>query len=65
MPVAMATSSESESERTDSNTQELPTIPKAKDKREWNRRKVLDWIQKRLPNILEEVNEEGKFIPRT
>ena len=50
----MTTSSESKPERTELNTQELPTIPTVQEMQTWNMEKVLRWIQQRDPNILEE-----------
>jgi hypothetical protein len=48
----MTTSFESKSERTDSSTQEIPTIPTVQEMRAWDKEKVLQWIQKKHPNIL-------------
>ena len=50
----MTTSFESNPDQTDSSTQELPEIPKAKDMREWDKWTVLDWIRKKHPNTLED-----------
>jgi hypothetical protein len=57
MPVAMTTSLESKSERTDLNTQELP-VQKMKT---WDAGKVLQWIQDRDPNILVAENDLNNF----
>ena len=57
MPVMMTTSSESIPERTEVNTQELPTIPTVQEMKAWDEEKVLRWIQQRDRNIL--VEEDG------
>ena len=56
--VAMTTSSESKPERTEVNTQDLPTIPTIQEMQTWNTEKVLRWIQQRDPNILKGDNLE-------
>ena len=49
----MPASLESERERTEPSTQDLPTIPTAQEMETWNKEKVLQWIRQREPNILE------------
>jgi hypothetical protein len=61
MPVAMATSLESKSERTDLNTQELLTIPTQKEMKTWGAGKVLWWIQQRDRNILVDEDDLNNF----
>ena len=50
----MPASLESERERTEPSTQDLPTIPTVQEMQTWKMEKVLRWIQQRDPNILEE-----------
>jgi hypothetical protein len=52
----MSTSSEPESERTELSTQDLPEIPTVEVMEGWNKKKLLRWIKKRDPNILEGDN---------
>jgi hypothetical protein len=52
----MTTSSESKSEQTELNAQELPTIPTVQEMKTWNEEKVLRWIQQRDPNLLKGDN---------
>jgi hypothetical protein len=54
----MTTAFESESERTDLSTQELPENPTAQETKTWNKAEVLRWIQQRDPNILKGDNLE-------
>jgi hypothetical protein len=50
----MPASSEFAPKRTKLSTQDLPEIPAVQDMITWNKEKVLQWIQQRDPNILEE-----------
>jgi len=43
---------ESKPKQTKPSTQPLPAIPRAEDMKTWNVEEVLQWIQKRDPNIL-------------
>jgi len=45
-------------EQSDLSTQELPEIPTVQDMRQWNKEKVLRWIQKRDENILQDDDLE-------
>src|SRR5271155_136659 len=58
MPVTMADSveSESESEQTESSTEVLPNIPIVEDMNTWDEKKVLQWIQQRIPDMLKDKN---------
>jgi len=48
----MASSLESEPERTDLSTQDLPTIPAMQEMWTWDNEKVLRWIQRTAPGML-------------
>ena len=50
----MPASLESERERTEPSTQDLPTIPAVQEMNTWDKKKVLRWIQQRNRNILED-----------
>jgi hypothetical protein len=53
--------SESKPEGTEPSTQPLPRTPRAEDMKTWNVEKVIQWIQQRDPNILEEDEDVDKF----
>jgi hypothetical protein len=61
MPVAMTTSLESKSERTDLTTQEPPTIFTVQEMKTWDAGKVLRWIKQRDSNILVEEDDLNNF----
>jgi len=52
----MPASLESERERTEPSTQDLPTIPTVQEMKAWDEEKVLRWIQQRDRNILKGDN---------
>ena len=54
----MPASLESERERTEPSTQDLPTIPTVQEMKAWDEKKVLRWIQQRNRNILKDDNLE-------
>jgi hypothetical protein len=56
MPVAMTTSSEPEPERTERSTQDLPAHPTVEEMETADKKKVLQWIEQRDRNILENVD---------
>ena len=57
----MTASSESKPERTEVNTQELPTIPTVQEMKNGDTGKVLRWIQQRHPNIPLEEDDLNNF----
>jgi hypothetical protein len=61
MPVAMTTPLESKSERTNLNTQELPTVPTVQEMKNSDAGRVLQWIQQRNPNILIKEDNLNNF----
>ena len=65
----MTTSSEPKPERTGPSTQELPEIPTVGDMNKWNKETVLEWIQNRHSNVLEDEDVDifkgGRINGRT
>jgi hypothetical protein len=50
----MTTPFKSNSKRTEPSTQKLPAVPTVQVIETWDKKKVLQWIQKRKPNTLED-----------